>query len=241
MHLQNTTTQQGQLSGISPSGNQRGNSWSFTLNCPSTPCRDIHPTGTETLTSRRGPTFQARPDGPLSVRPHGPERACIHHADGRCTHVLAVDTDGGDCTLRYRACERTSFQFIPPAETGASFEEEPVQTAACGTLLEMLSTGLRSTRAQQTLPAPLHNMLHTLTGSTTERLASPRDVAGSHICILVVAHERDRLFGANWNAHNSVQWTGHAVGRATTLNSTAASAGHQMGTLRRNACECARA
>ena len=66
-----------------------------------------------------------------------------------------------------------------------------------------------TTRAQQALPTPLHNVLHNLIGSTTERLASPLNVAMPTSAYWSL-HERDRLFGANWNAY-SVQWTGPSI------------------------------
>jgi hypothetical protein len=77
-----------------------------------------------------------------------------------------------------------------------------------------------ATRTQQALSTPLHNMLHNLIGSTTECLASPLNVAVPTSAYWSL-HERNRLFGANWNAY-SVQWTGASVAIPDHTDSSAA-------------------
>jgi len=103
---------------------------------------------------------------------------------------------------------------------GGSFEEEMYRLLMRYTPGNIIEGTKISTRAQQALPAPLHNMLHNLIGSTTERLASPLNVAGPTSAYWSL-HERDRLFGANWNAY-SVQWTGASVAVPDPTDSTAA-------------------
>eukprot|EP00775_Hariotina_reticulata_P008478 gene8478-biopygen10341 len=64
-------------------------------------------------------------------------------------------------------------------------------------------------RDQQALPHELHAVLHNMIGSTTERFASPLNVATTTSRYWSL-HKRDTLFGANWNAY-CVEWTGASV------------------------------
>jgi len=184
---------------------------------PINPHADIHPTGQRALTIRRIPTPQAS-QSDLSNPDSWPERACIHHADGRCTHVLAVDTTA-QLYARYLHVKEHHPNLFHKLD-GGSFEEELYRLLMRYTPGNVIDGTKISTRAQQALPAPLHNMLHTLIGSTTERLASPLNVAGPTSAYWSL-HERDRLFGANWNAY-SVQWTGASVAVPDHTDSTAA-------------------
>eukprot|EP00775_Hariotina_reticulata_P008157 gene8157-biopygen10023 len=65
----------------------------------------------------------------------------------------------------------------------------------------------------------MHDLLHNLIGSSTERLASPLNVALSTAAYWSL-HDKDRLFGANWNAY-SVKWTGTSVVVPDHTDSTA--------------------
>jgi len=103
---------------------------------------------------------------------------------------------------------------------GGSFEEELYRLLMRYTPGNTIDKTKISTRAQQALSTPLHNMLHNLIGSTTERLASPLNVAMPTSAYWSL-HERDRLFGANWNAY-SVQWTGASVAIPDHTDSSAA-------------------
>jgi hypothetical protein len=137
-----------------------------------------------------------------------PERACIHQIDGRCTHVRLDAASTAQLHIRYLHVKTHHTRLFNKLE-GGSFEEELYRLLMRYTPWNTIDKTKISTRAQQALSTPLHNMLHNLIGSTTERLASPLNVA-MHTSAYWSLHERDRLFGANWNAYY-VQWTGASV------------------------------
>eukprot|EP00775_Hariotina_reticulata_P002220 gene2220-biopygen3759 len=183
---------------------------------PINPHADIHATGKRELTIRQIPQHNASPQDLLTTA-SWPERACLHHVDGRCTHLLDVAT-AAQLRARYLHV-KTNHDKLFSKLNGGSFEEELyslVMTYSPGNIIHDIKI---STRGQQALPQALHDLLHNLIGSSTERLASPLNVAPSTAAYWSL-HDRDRLFGANWNAY-SVKWTGTSVVVPDHTDSTA--------------------
>eukprot|EP00775_Hariotina_reticulata_P006095 gene6095-biopygen7890 len=183
---------------------------------PINPHADIHATGKRALTIRQIPHHNASPQDLLTTA-SWPERACLHHVDGRCTHLLDVAT-AAQLRARYLHV-KTNHDKLFSKLNGGSFEEELyslVMRYSPGNIIHDIKI---STRGQQALPQALHDLLHNLIGSSTERLASPLNVAPSTAAYWSL-HDRDRLFGANWNAY-SVKWTGTSVVVPDHTDSTA--------------------
>eukprot|EP00775_Hariotina_reticulata_P002296 gene2296-biopygen3834 len=183
---------------------------------PINPHADIHATGKRELTIRQIPQHNASPQDLLTTA-SWPERACLHHVDGRCTHLLDVAT-AAQLRARYLHV-KTNHDKLFSKLNGGSFEEELyslVMRYSPGNIIHDIKI---STRGQQALPQALHDLLHNLIGSSTERLASPLNVAPSTAAYWSL-HDRDRLFGANWNAY-SVKWTGTSVVVPDHTDSTA--------------------
>eukprot|EP00775_Hariotina_reticulata_P006532 gene6532-biopygen8330 len=183
---------------------------------PNNPHADIHATGKRELTIRQIPQHNASPQDLLTTA-SWPERACLHHVDGSCTHLLDVAT-AAQLRARYLHV-KTNHDKLFSKLNGGSFEEELyslVMRYSPGNIIHDIKI---STRGQQALPQALHDLLHNLIGSSTERLASPLNVAPSTAAYWSL-HDRDRLFGANWNAY-SVKWTGTSVVVPDHTDSTA--------------------
>eukprot|EP00775_Hariotina_reticulata_P002516 gene2516-biopygen4093 len=183
---------------------------------PIKPHADIHATGKRKLTIRQIPQHNASPQDLLTTA-SWPERACLHQVDGRCTHLLDVAT-AAQLRARYLHV-KTNHDKLFSKLNGGSFEEKLyslVMRYSPGNIIHDIKIW---TRGQQALPQALHDLLHNLIGSSTERLASPLNVAPSTDAYWSL-HDRDRLFGANWNAY-SVKWTGTSVVVPDHTDSTA--------------------
>eukprot|EP00775_Hariotina_reticulata_P006364 gene6364-biopygen8162 len=174
---------------------------------PINPHADIPPTGSRGVTTRKIPLIDQNSTQDPACPQSWIERACIHHADGRCTHIVDMDT---------AAQLRARFQHVQQQHPGQleklkakSFEEEMhclLQRYTSGNIMAKKKIAVRD---QQALPHNLHVVLHSLIGSTTERFASPLNVS-MNTSRYWSLHKRDTLFGANWDAY-PVKWTGASV------------------------------
>jgi len=135
------------------------------------------------------------------------DRACIYQADGRCTHVMQPQA-AAVLQQRFLHAQAKQPHLFDRMQAG-TFEQELQRLLTRYTSGNVIAEKPIQHRDQQSLPHELSKTLHRLIGSTTERLASPLNVA-DHTATYWSLHERDQLFGAHWNAYN-VKWTGSSV------------------------------
>jgi ribonuclease HI len=129
--------------------------------------------------------------------------ACVYGLDGRCVGQMEPAR-----LYHLHACFQTVRRERPELcdeLKSGSFEEE---------VYKLLIRYKRSGQAHQqryrnwAVPSDVIGVLHTHLGLDTARMSSPLtyDMRMAHYW---TAHERDQLFGAGWDAHNS-KWTGYS-------------------------------
>jgi len=177
---------------------------------PINPHTDTHPTGRYTIQIRNILTRKAS-----RTRTAGPPKtseitaACIHGPDGRCVGQIEPQR----LHMLWKHFNHTQ-QHHPSTHSTldvTSFEEEVYR------LVLRYREGYRSNKTSRAVkmsnhwatPPQVMQVLQKHLNITKERFASPLNYS-QYLQNYWSFHERDQVFGAQWNAYNC-QWTGVSV------------------------------
>jgi hypothetical protein len=173
---------------------------------PINPHTDIAPTGRFEVMVRPVLRYSSGGEtGPLITE----DKACVYQPDGRCTHVMPVDT-AVQLYQRFTYMQRHHAKVLSKLEAG-TFEEEISKlmyrytdgTVCSGKRAHAYKIAATHQRA---MPTTLRTILHDILGSQKERFASPLD-ASPNCAEYWSVHRQDQAFGAHWDAYKT-RWTG---------------------------------